>query len=175
MVQRAIHRKGVLAMGSCLRTVAENRGTTRRTKLGNTRYRRNAGQSLIEVLASLFILSVGMLPVVSLTLDSGRISKQAELRSVAYAAARQQMERLRALRFDSRTAGSAPAAADFAVSAATQTQFPQAHLQGNYVVVPLSSTLQQVTVQISWRNPAAKFRQNSSIRLSTLIAKEPGL
>jgi hypothetical protein len=137
--------------------------------------RRASGQTLISVLVSLFILTTGILSTLALSLGSGRVTRQSHLRSVAYAAARQEMESLRAVNFDSRVSpGNVPVVATFDLPGEVEQLCPQAQMKGDYVVVPLSKTLQQVTIQVSWLNPASGFHQPSSMRLNTLIAKEPG-
>jgi len=133
------------------------------------------GQTLVEVLVALFILSVGVLPMFSLMLQSSQVSRQAHLQSAAYSVARQEMESLRATNFDARVGnGTDPVVGTFDIPSEVQSQYPQAKMKGDYVVAPLSDTLQQMTIQVSWQNPTARYQQTTSVRLDTMIAKEPG-
>jgi len=147
------------------------------TKIGNDKRRRNTmGMTLIEIVVAMFVLSVGILPTITLTLDCSRTMKQAHLRTAAYAAARQELEDLRAMSFDSRaTTSTGNVTGTFALPTSVQEQFPQAKIQGQYVIAPLSDTLQQITIQVAWYNPAASYNQVSRVRLDTMVAKEPGL
>jgi type IV pilus modification protein PilV len=135
-----------------------------------TRRRAQRGTSLIEVMIALFVIVVGLLPSLSLCGSSCRLSQQAQLRAAAYNSARDQMESLRALQFASRTTETTQS---FTIPSAVTTQFPNARMTGTYMVVPLSTTLQQVIVQVSWRNASANA-PTSTIRLNTIVAQEPG-
>jgi len=155
---------------------ADTNGANRFHSHCNRQRRNAAGLSLIEVVVALFVLSVGILPVVSMTLDCSRTMKQAHLRTAAYTAARQELEDLRATNFDSRTTSSVGnITGTFVLPDSVQAQFPRANATGQYVIAPLSDTLQQITVQVAWYNPASSYKQVSRVRLDTLIAKEPGL
>jgi Tfp pilus assembly protein PilV len=148
-------------------------GVGARHRRPQRQYENTVGGSLVEVIIALFIIVAGVLPVLWLCIGAGLLNRQAQIQTAAYSAARQQLEALRAQNFDSRA--QLTATQMFPLPADITSQFPQSHMTGLYSVTSLRNTLQQVTVQVAWKNGAAPgYTKDSSVRLTTLIAKETG-
>lgn len=140
------------------------------------RRRREAGFTLIEIVAALFIIVVCILPITSLLLSARSLDQQAQVQAVAYNAARQEMETLRAEKFANHPVA---AQAGFAIPNSLTAQFPTISLVGSYSIASVSSyggasyPVQQIAVQVRWNNASASGTP-SFVRLDTLLTQEPG-
>lgn len=135
------------------------------------------GTALIEVIVAIFVIGVGMLPMLGLFLGARALDQQAQAQAAAYNVARQEMEVLAGQKFANRPAS----AGTFTIPAAVQAQFPSLNMIGRYAITNVSSyggaayPVQQVAVEVRWTNNAASGQNAavSSVRVDTLITQEP--
>ena len=144
------------------------------------RRRAQAGVSLVEILISFFVIVIGFLPLMTVLLLAQRLGQQAQVKAVAYSAARQQMETIRSWSQANRAptvSGGSPVYNAFTVPPNIAAQFStQVAVQGSYAIFATpSSSLRQVVVVVRWHNTSPGFHDTiwSEVRLNTLIAQEP--
>ncbi len=137
------------------------------------------GLTLVETMISTVLVLVGILLGTALYSASSLMNRQAAARSVAYAAARQQLEILRAQDQSNRLTVSDQA---FPIPQRVLQNFPGGSkgvkMEGRYSVAPVSgsTTRQQVIVTISWRNASNTKTETapiSEVSLSAIVAMEP--
>ena len=134
--------------------------------------RRSGGFTIIETVAALFTLVVGIVPMVTLLLASRTLNQQAQLQAVAYSLGRQEMEALKAPSYGNRVAASQ---VSFAIPANITTQYPNAAFAGDYTLRTYSPAgqipaEQQIIVRVRWNNPVSE-QAKSSIELDTISAQ----
>ena len=140
-----------------------------------TKARRTRGFTIIETVATLFTLVVGILPMVSLLLASRVLGQQAQMQAAAYSLGRQEMATLLSPSYGSRLAVSQ---ASFAIPSTLTSQFPNAAFTGDYTLNTYSPAgqvpaEQQIIVRVCWTNPASQGT-TSSIELDTISAQGAG-
>ena len=139
------------------------------------RARRARGFTIIETIAALFTLVVGILPMVSLLLASRALGQQTQMQAAAYSLGRQEMATLLSPSYGSRVAVSQ---AGFAIPSTLTSQFPNAAFTGDYTLRTYSPARQvpaeqQIIVRVRWTNPASQGT-TSSIELDTISAQDAG-
>lgn len=148
-----------------------------RTPPGGRFRRHQTGMVLMEAIAALFVVVVGMLPMVGLFLASRALDQQAQAQAAAYSVARQEVEILASLKFANRPVSTGT----FTVPDAVRAQFPGLNMTGAYAVTSVSAyggaayPVRQVAVEVHWANNTAAGANAplSSVRVDTLIAQEP--
>lgn len=138
-----------------------------------TKARRTRGFTIIETVATLFTLVVGILPMVSLLLASRVLGQQAQMQAAAYSLGRQEMATLLSPSYGSRLVVSQ---ASFAIPTTLTSQFPNAAFTGDYTLRTYSPAgqvpaEQQIIVRIRWTNPTSRGT-TSSIELDTISAQD---
>lgn len=122
------------------------------------RKRTRKGFTLLEVLVSIFLLSMGFLVTMSTLLLSQRFSRQGYARSAAYSIARQQLESLMTRTGNNLTNVNNQA---FPIPAGAAAQFPGGangiDIQGSYTIANANpaGTLKKIEVHVRWRNAAS--------------------
>lgn len=141
------------------------------------RVRRQKGFTLIESTVALFVFVAGVMTTVGAMSVSELVGRQAQVRSIAHGLARQKIEELKALDFDSRSvvANEPFEISDKVMEGARQAQ-AQLELQGTYTVAAVGTgSLHQITVRVLWRNGSSKDFGNqpwSEVILSTLASRQ---
>ncbi len=141
--------------------------------VGFVRKRRRAF-SVVEIMASLFVITAALFPAMLLCLGSYRTAQQAQAQTVAYLIAQKQIETVRLQSWGSRPTSGATA---FTVSTTSNDQVmpngtanTTVGFQGRYWVTPVSSSVQQITVRVSWPSLTA-WGKVSEVCLDTLYVK----
>lgn len=125
----------------------------------------------------MFVIVVGILPIISLLLASRRLDQQAQVRAVAYHAAWDTLETLRAQTPADRPSTTYTA---FALPSSVTQAYPAEGLTGSYSVASVAGlgdarhSVQQIAVSISWRNASAAGTVTSSERISTYVTQGAG-
>jgi type II secretory pathway pseudopilin PulG len=131
------------------------------------------GFTLVETLVALFVIVVGMLPLLGLLLNSRHLDLQARAQAAAYNVGRNELETLRAQSYVNRTAVSG---ATFPIPSSITSEFPTQNLSGSYSIINRTDLgdsthlIQQIVVSVTWQNAAANG-PTSSVRLDTLVAQ----
>lgn len=134
----------------------------------------------METVVALFMITMGTLTFVSLTLLAKKLAYQAQTRQIALAFANKQMEELRATSFNLLPAGTSvnvTVPADVVASLPT-TQNSAHPMNAKFIVTATSSpTIRQVTVVVNWKSHAtfggADKQAASQVRLTKLVAMQP--
>ena len=142
---------------------------------------RRSGFTLTETALALFVIALGVVPVVALLINARRLGQQAQVQTAAYAAARQQLESLRSLSYANRPAASGVV---FSLPAAVTTEFPiefpnaGTTSYASYDVLSRADLgdsqhpVQQIVVRVFWvRGDTYGAAATSGVRLTTLVAK----
>jgi len=135
------------------------------------------GFTLIEISIALFVIVIGILPIISLLLSSRKLDEQAQVKAVAYHAAWDTLETLRAQSLADRptTANTA-----FTLPAAVTQAYPAENLTGSYSIASVASLgdtrhpVQQIAVSVSWQNASASGTVTSSERISSYVTEGAG-
>lgn len=131
------------------------------------------GFTLVEVMAALFVIVIGVLPVVGVLLSSRGLDRQAQIQAAAYLAARRQVELLRTQPFAGRPSVTQAA---FTLPASLTAEFPDVRLTGDYSVVAVPTlgdathAVQQLVVRVRWTRRDAPG-VTSAVRLDTLTTQ----
>lgn len=138
------------------------------------RVRTRRAFSVIEIMASLFVITAALFPAMLLCLGSYRTAQQAQAQTVAYLIAQKQIETVRLQSWASRPTSAGTA---FTVSTPSNDQvLPSGTanttlgFQGRYWVSSVSSSVQQITVRVSWPSITARGKV-SEVCLDTLYVK----
>lgn len=149
---------------------------TRKSSPG-CRHTRQRGFTLIEICMTLFILVVGLLPIVGLLLTARHLDQQAQVQGIAYHAAWDELETLRAQVAGNRLLTTQ---SSFPIADTITQSYPVEQLTGTYSVTSVpglgDSThgVQQIAVQVSWNNSSAAGTPASSERISTYLSTGAG-
>ncbi len=140
---------------------------------------RRSGFTLIETMMAMFVVVVGLLPMLGLFLSARALDQQAQAQAAAYSVARQEVESLAAQKFANRPVSTGA----FAVPDAIVAQFPGLNMTGSYVITTVSGyggaayPVQQIAAQVQWANNVGPTHGAgaalSSVRVDTLITQEP--
>lgn len=134
---------------------------------------RRRGFGLVDGLVGLFCVLMGTLTVLSLGAMSSKVTQQAEVRGVALAAARRQLETLASVSTTNRPTGTEAA---FSLPSDLSSQFA-GPVEGKYTVtnVPNSDGLQQLLVRVRWQNRTAggELGPWSEVVLANVVATQP--
>src|ERR1041385_6438856 len=96
------------------------------------RYRRiTAGFTLVDIMAALFVIVVGVLSSYTLLVGGRRLSGQSQIQTAAYQVARQELEDVKAYKLGNRavTAGT-----PFTIPDTILAQFPNQSFSGSYSI-----------------------------------------
>lgn len=141
------------------------------------RHLRQRGFTLIEVCVTLFILVVGLLPIVGLLLSARHLDQQAQVQGIAYHAAWDELETLRAQVAGNRLVTTQ---ASFPIANSITQNYPTELLTGTYSVTSVAGlgdathAVQQIAVQVSWKNSSAAGTPSSSERICTYLSTGAG-
>jgi type II secretory pathway pseudopilin PulG len=153
------------------------------TKHWLVRRRRASAFTLTELVFSLMVLAVGMVPVMCMLIVSQRVSQQAQIQRIAYNVARYQLERVTSESFTncSSTLSNCNTVSEtgFTIPASLTGTIPRGvTLTGTYAIAATSSTtVRQVSVLVRWSSTMGNSttnNPNSEVRLSTLVTQQPG-
>lgn len=142
-----------------------------------TRRPRTQGFTLIEIALAMFVIVIGMLPILSLLLASRRLDAQAQVKAAAYHAAWDTLETLRVQSLADRPATTYTA---FTLPSSVTQAYPAEGLTGSYSVVAVAGlgdtkhVVQQIAVSVSWKNATAAGTVISSERVSTYVTQGAG-
>lgn len=144
---------------------------------GLARGRLRRGSLLLEVQVALFIIVLCLLPTIGVMIYSRKLNRQAQIQTVAYQAARQEMASLQAQAYANRnlvTSGTFAIPANLAGNFSTEIA-----MAGTYSIATYSAyttpPVQQLTVEVTWkRMDTTASNVYSSVELSQLAAQEPG-
>lgn len=146
------------------------------------RRRRATAFTLTEMVFSLMVLSIGLVPVLCMLVVSQRVSQQAQIQRIAYNIARYQLERLTSESFTNCASAlnncSAVSETNFTIPASLNGAIPRnVTMSGTYAIATTSSsTMRQVTVRVAWASVMSSSTTGgaaSEVRLSTLVAQQP--
>jgi prepilin-type N-terminal cleavage/methylation domain-containing protein len=132
------------------------------------------GFTLVETLVTLFIIGIGMLPLLDLLLRARHLDLQTRAQAAAYNVARDELETLRSLSYANRTPISG---ATFVIPSSISSEFPTLNLNGSYSIINRTDLgdskhgMQQIAVSVTWQNAAAASGSTSSLCLDTLVAQ----
>ena len=135
------------------------------------------GFTLIEICVTLFILVVGLLPIVGLLLTARHLDQQAQVQGIAYHAAWDELETLRAQVVGNRLLTTQ---SSFPIADTITQSYPIEQLTGTYSVTTMTGLgdtthmVQQIAVQVSWKNSSAAGTPASSERISTYLSTGAG-
>lgn len=138
-----------------------------------SRPRQQRGFGIVDGLVGLFCVLMGTLGVLSLGAMSSKVTKQAEVRGVALAAARRQLETLASVSTTNRPLAGET---EFTIPNDLTAEFA-GPVEGRFVVsdVPNSDGLQQLLVRVRWRNPTTTGALSpwSEVLLANVVATQP--
>lgn len=146
---------------------------------GSGKGRSGSGRSgfmLLELVFTLFALTVCILPVVAVMVSARKLNRQAEVQTVAYQAARQELEALKAQSYGNRSVISK---ASFTIPANLTANFSsEVAMTGTYSIASYNAytnpPVQDISVRVTWKRMDTSQSTNSAVELSSLLAKEPG-
>src|SRR5947207_11235774 len=93
--------------------------------------KKRKGFGLLEVILTLFIIVLTLMPLLALMVKSGRLNQQSQIQAAAYQIARQQLESLKGKRYGNRTT---IASATFTIPASVTSRFPNISMAGSYSI-----------------------------------------
>ncbi len=145
--------------------------------------RRTTGFTLTELVFAMLVLTVGMVPIICMLIVSQRVSQQAQVQRVAYNVARYELEQVTSESFVNCAGGlsncNAVSERSFTIPSNLTGTLPHGVvLTGTYAITTTSSaSLRQVSVLVRWSSVLGNSVTNSpssEVRLSTLVAEQPG-
>lgn len=146
-------------------------------RLRPRRRKGRGGFSLIELVVAMFVIVVGVMPIVALLLSSRWLDGQAQVQAAAYEVARQEMETLRSQTPANRLATTQTT---FTIPTAVTALHPQQAMAGDYSIARISTmgdathAVQQIAVRVAWTNGAGWGGPGSSVRLDTYVTQGAG-
>ena len=131
---------------------------------------------LLELMFALFAITVCIMPSVTMMITARKINRQAQIQSVAYQIAQQQLETLRAQTYGNRSVVSQAA---FAIPPTLTSNFSsEVAMSGSYSISSYSPftkpPVQEITVKVTWKRMNTTSSGYSVVELSALCAQEPG-
>ena len=132
----------------------------------NTKYRKSEGFSLVEIILSLFSISILSLILIT-SIQSLSTRRRQDLSAIASKAATKEIEQLRNLNFSSITATTSPLACSSEFTqAGTSSYLPGCSIRRDVDSYQGDSLIKQVGLTVSWTTTGS---QTKSVTMQTLM------
>ena len=133
------------------------------------------GFSLLEIILTLFIIVLTLMPLLALLVHARRMNQQSQIQAAAYQIGRQQLETLKGKRYGNRTAINS---ATFPIPTSVTSRFPNISMAGTYSIASYGAytnpPMKQITVRVTWNRTDVSGTIPSKIQLDALTTQEPG-